>query len=122
MNAVLSGDTAMAAVPWGQPEPFTVATLMTILSGGGSTIPVDGSCAGSAVAKRAAIAPLRSIAPAMVLQSVASVFRRRANVPRRELGVRPSHARRAVADQVRWIRHGSDMVQTLDMVMRMPKT
>lgn len=35
MNAVLSGETATAAVPAGQPEPFTVATSMTILSGGG---------------------------------------------------------------------------------------
>lgn len=37
MKAVLSSETATAVVPWGQPEPFTVATLMTILSGGGSS-------------------------------------------------------------------------------------
>ncbi|GGR08147.1 hypothetical protein GCM10010219_10530 [Streptomyces netropsis] len=34
MNAVLSGETATAAVPAGQPEPLTVAISITILSGG----------------------------------------------------------------------------------------
>jgi hypothetical protein len=37
VKASLSSETATAVVPCGQPEPFTVATLITILSGGGSS-------------------------------------------------------------------------------------
>ncbi|MFD1150386.1 hypothetical protein [Saccharothrix hoggarensis] len=35
MNALLSGDTATAAVPAGQPDPLTVTTSMVMWSGGG---------------------------------------------------------------------------------------
>ncbi len=34
VKSVLSGETATAAVPAGQPEPLTVTTPMMILSGG----------------------------------------------------------------------------------------
>ena len=71
MNAVLSGETATAAVPAGQPEPLTVATLITILSGGTVS---NGGCAYawevSVEANNAATTPPAYRTPGMILHSM----------------------------------------------------
>ncbi|GGY01922.1 hypothetical protein GCM10010324_56040 [Streptomyces hiroshimensis] len=58
VKAVLSRETPTAAEPAGHPEPLTVATSITILSGG-TVIAGDAACAGSTGPHIAAIAALQ---------------------------------------------------------------
>ncbi|GAA0365983.1 hypothetical protein GCM10010319_49870 [Streptomyces blastmyceticus] len=69
MKAVLSGDTATAAVPCGQPEPLTVAISITILSGGGLTITEGPYVENGALNSAAIVAPAKRPA-GMALQSL----------------------------------------------------
>ncbi|BBJ44583.1 hypothetical protein SSPO_073010 [Streptomyces antimycoticus] len=67
MKAELSAAVATAAVPLGQPEPFTVLTLIWIFSGGASGAE-ETPWVERAEANSAAAAPPASRTPDMALQ------------------------------------------------------